>query len=213
MSLTLHFHPFASYCQKVLIALYENDTPFERVVVDLGNEASRSAFLAVWPIGKMPVLRDGEQMIPESTIIIEYLDVHHPGRTRFVPANPDRARETRLRDRFFDLYVEGPMQKIVGDRLRPAGEKDRFGVDEAHGQLRKVYGMLEADLASRTWAAGDEFGLADCAAAPALFYAELVEPFRDAHPHLARYFDRLLGRPSFARVVEEARPLMPLFPR
>jgi glutathione S-transferase len=213
MSLTLHFHPFASYCQKVLIALYENNTPFERVVVDLGNEASRSAFLAVWPIGRMPVLRDGDQVIPESTIIIEYLDVHHPGRTRFVPANPDRARETRLRDRFFDLYVQGPMQKIVGDRLRPAGDKDRFGVDEAHGQLRKVYGMLEADLASRTWATGDEFGLADCAAAPALFYAELVEPFRDAHPHLARYFDRLLGRPSFARVVEEARPLLPLFPR
>jgi glutathione S-transferase len=215
MPLTLHFHPFASYCQKVLIALYENETPFEPVVVDLGDETSRAAFLAVWPIGKMPVLQDQAtgRMIPESTIIIDYLDVHHPGRTRFVPADPDRARDTRLRDRFFDLYVMGPMQKIVGDRLRPAGSKDPFGVEEARAELRKSYQILEAEMASRTWATGDEFGLADCAAAPALFYADMVEPFRERHANLARYFERLMARPSFARVVAEAAYFMPNFPR
>src|SRR5258708_30623488 len=138
MSLTLHFHPLASYCHKVLIALYENETPFSPNLVDLGNEAECAALLKLWPIGKFPVLRDGarDQTIPESTVIIEYLDRYYPGRTRLIPADADRAREVRLRDRFYDLYVHEPMQKIVGDRLRPEGNKDPHGVEEPKAPLR-----------------------------------------------------------------------------
>src|SRR5215204_3900275 len=133
MSLTLCFHPLSSFCQKVLIALYENDTPFEPHIVDLADEAASAAFKKIWPIGKFPVLRDDakDRTVPESSIIIEYLDLHYPGRTRLVPVDPDLAWQTRLRDRFYDLYVQEPMQKIVADRLRPAGVKDPFGVEQA----------------------------------------------------------------------------------
>lgn len=215
MSLTLHFHPLSSFCQKVLVALYENDTPFRPHLVDLSNEAERTAFGKLWPIGKFPVLRDDarDQTIPESTIIIEYLTQHYPGRAPLVPADADRARETRLLDRFFDLYVDLPMQTIVGDRRRPAGAKDPFGVEEARQRLRTAYGMIEKDMATRPWAIGDAFSMADCAAAPALYYANLVEPFGDGHNNVARYFDRLMARPSFARAVKEADPYRHLFPK
>ena len=174
MSLTLHFHPLSSFCWKVLIALYENDTPFTPNVVNLGDAAERAALLKLWPIGKFPVLRDDAQdrTIPESSIIIEYLDSQYPGRTRFIPADAKAALQTRLRDRFYDLYVHLPMQKIVGDRLRPQGAKDPHGVEEARARLQSCYGMIEREMATRTWAMGEAFGLADCAAAPALFYAE-----------------------------------------
>lgn len=213
MSLTLHFHPLSSFCQKVLVALYENDTPFRPHLVDLSNEVERAAFRKLWPIGKFPVLRDDarDQTIPESTVIIEYLAQHYPGRTPLVPADADRARETRLRDRFFDLYVDLPMQTIVGNRRRPAGSKDPFGVDEARQRLRTAYGTIEKDMATRTWAIGDAFSMADCAAAPALYYANLVEPFA-GNANVARYFDRLMARPSFARAVTEADPYRHLFP-
>jgi glutathione S-transferase len=215
MSLTLYFHPLASFCQKVLIALYENDTPFEPHFVDLGDETSSAEFKKLWPLGKMPVLRDevGDRTIPESSIIIEYLAQHYPGRTRLVPEEPDLARQTRLRDRFYDLYVQEPMQKVVTDRLRPAGAYDPFGVQQAKTLLQTAYGMIDQEMATRTWAMGDEFGMADCAAAPALFYANLVQPFGDAHGNVARYVERLMQRPSFARVVEEARPYFGLFPQ
>lgn len=215
MSLRLYFHPFAAFCQKVLIALYENGTPFTGQLVDLGDEADRAAFLAVWPIGKFPVLRDeaSGEVTPETSIIIDYLDQHYPGPVRFVPEDPDLARRTRLADRFYDLYVAVPMQKIVGDRLRPDGGGDHIGVEQARAQLRTAYALLEARMADRTWAMGEDFGLADCAAAPALFYADMVEPFRAGHPHLAGYFERLLARPSFARVVDEARPYAHFFPQ
>jgi glutathione S-transferase len=215
MSLTLHFHPLSSFCQKVLVALYENDTPFEPHLVDLSNEAERTAFRKLWPIGKFPVLRDDakDETLPESTIIIEYLAQHYPGRTPLIPADADLARETRLRDRFFDLYVDMPMQTIVGDRRRPSGAKDPFGVDEARQRLRTAYDMLEKDMAAKTWAAGDAFTMADCAAAPALYYANLVEPFGDGHTNVARYFERLMARPSFARAVKEADPYRHLFPK
>jgi glutathione S-transferase len=164
---------------------------------------------------KFPVLVDTtrDQTVPESTIIIEYLDRHFPGRTRFMPADDDRAIETRLRDRLFDLYVHGPMQRIVGDRLRPIDQKDPLGVAQARQRLDTAYALLDADMAKRTWAAGKEFGLADCAAAPALFYAERVHPFTPTHRHLAAYYDRLLVRPSFARAVAEAKPYFHLFPQ
>jgi glutathione S-transferase len=215
MSLTLHFHPLASYCHKVLIALYENDTPFTPHMVDLGNEAERAALLKLWPIGKFPVLSDDarNQAVPESTVIIEYLDRHYPGRTAFIPADPDLARQTRLRDRFYDLYVHEPMQKIVGDRIRPSGKKDPHGVEEARARLRTSYGMIDQEMAMRTWAMGEAFSLADCAAGPALFYANEVMPFSDTHANITGYFDRLKARPSYARVLKEAEPYFSMFPR
>jgi glutathione S-transferase len=219
MSLTVYLHPLASYCQKALIALYENDTPFTPQIVDLGNAAERAALLKLWGIGKFPVLRDEarDQTIPESSVIIEYLDRHYPGRTRFVPADADLAWQTRLRDRFYDLYVHEPMQKIVNDRLRPAEKRDPFGVEEARARLQTAYGMIEQELAAKTlanksWATGDAFTMADCAAAPSLFHANLVMPFGGTHKHVAAYFDRLKARPSYARVLNEAEPYLKLFP-
>jgi glutathione S-transferase len=215
MSLTLHFHPLASYCHKVLTALYENDTPFTPNLVDLGHESERAALLKIWPIGKFPVLRDDarNQTLPESTVIIEYLDRYYPGATRFIPADADHALQTRLRDRFYDLYVHEPMQKIVGDRIRPEGKKDPHGVEEAKARLRTAYGMIDQEMASRNWAMGEAFSLADCAAAPALFYANEVLPFGDTHRNVAAYFSRLKARPSYARVLEEAEPYFAMFPR
>jgi len=215
MSLTLHFHPLASYCHKVLIALYENDVPFTPNRVDLSSESERAALLKLWPIGKFPVLRDDarSQTVPESTVIIEYLDRHYPGRTRFIPADLDAPWQTRLRDRFYDLYVHEPMQKIVGDRLRPEGRKDPHGVEEAKTRLRTAYGLIEQQMAMQTWAMGEAFGLADCAAAPALFYANEVMPFGDGCGNLAAYFARLKARPSYARVLQEAEPYFAMFPR
>jgi glutathione S-transferase len=213
ISLELWSHPFSSFCQKVLIALYENDTPFTPRLVDYGDKASAAAFRAVWPVAKIPVLRDlaRGRTIPESSVIIEYLAQHHPGPVRLIPADPERALETRLSDRFFDLQVAVPMQKIVTDRLRRAGAHDPFGVEQARAQLATAYAVLDGELAGREWAIGDAFSLADCAAAPALFYAGWVQPF-DAHPNLAAYFRRLLARPSFARAVEEAKPYRSGFP-
>src|SRR6476620_6052935 len=215
MSLTLHFHPLASYCHKVLIALYENDVSFTPNRVDLSSESERAALLKLWPIGKFPVLRDDarSQTVPESTVIIEYLDRHYPGRTRFIPADLDAPWQTRLRDRFYDLYVHEPMQKIVGDRLRPEGSKDPHGVEEAKTRLRTAYGLIDQQMAMQTWATGEAFGLADCAAAPALFYANEVMPFGDGCGNLAAYFARLKARPSYARVLREAEPYFAMFPR
>ena len=215
MSLKLFFHPLSSFCHKVLIALYENDTAFEPHIVDLGNEISRAEFLQVWPIGKFPVLRDEarDQTIPESSIIIEYLAQHYPGKAALVPADADLARETRLRDRYYDLHVQVPMQKIVGDRLRPEGKNDPHGVGQAKASLMTAYTMIEQDMATQTWAMGDQFSMADCAAAPALFYANMVLPFSDTHKNVAAYFDRLMQRPSFIRVVKEAQPYFKLFPK
>ena len=212
MSLTFHFHPLASFCQKVLIALYENGTAFESHVVDLGNEASSSAFKKLWPIGKMPVLRDEarDRTVPESSIIIEYLAQHYPGPTPLIPADPALALRTRLADRFYDLYVHDPMQRIVGDRLRPAGKTDPHGVDLAKALLRTAYDMIDTDMATRTWAVGEAFTMADCAAAPPLFFANKLVPF--SHGHLAAYFERLSKRPSIARTFEEARPYLKFFP-
>ena len=215
MSLTLHFHPLASYCHKVLIALYENDTPFEANKVDLSSESERAALLKMWPIGKFPVLRDEarNQTIPESSVIIEYLDRHYPGTTRFLPSDADQALQTRLRDRFYDLYVHEPMQKIVGDRIRPQDKKDPHGVDEAQARLRTSYGMIDREMAARSFAMGEAFSLADCAAAPALFYANEVLPFGEDHANVKAYFDRLKARPSYARVLREAEPYFAMFPR
>jgi glutathione S-transferase len=214
MALTLYFHPLSSFCMKVLIALYENGTPFTPHLVDLSDEAAAANLKKLWPIGKFPVLRDDarNRTIPETSIIIEYLDRHYPGATRFIPADGALALQTRLQDRFYDLYVQLPMQEIVGDRLRPADRKDPFGVARAKERLAGVYDMIEREMASRKWAVGDAFSLADCAAAPALFYAHKVVPL-DGFKHTAAYRERLMQRPSFARALMEAEPYFRLFPK
>ena len=214
MSLRLYYHPLASFCHKVLIALYENDVPFDPVIVDLADAASRANFEAVWPMAKMPVLRDEarDRTVVESTTIIEYLDAYYPSGMRFLPADADRAWQTRMWDRFYDHYVQEPMQKIVTDRLRPAGKNDSYGVEQAKLQLHEAYGVIEPVMESKSWAMGNDFTLADCAAAPALFYANTVVPFGQTHKNLSAYLDRLMARPSFARVLEEAQPYFTLFP-
>ena len=215
MSLTLHFHPLSSFCWKVLIALYENDIPFTPNSVNLGDPAERVALLMLWGIGKFPVLRDDArgETVPESSIIIEYLDRHYRGRTRFIPEDVDAAWQTRLRDRFYDLYLHLPMQKVMGDRLRPDGSKDPHGVAEARAQLRTSYAMIEQQMAHGGWAMGGEFGLADCAALPPLFYGNMVEPFGAAHGNVTTYFERLKARPSVARVLKEAEPYFNMVPK
>ena len=214
MTLTLHAHPLSSYCWKVLLALYENGTEFELAQVNLGDEAGRAAFMALWPVGKMPVLIDRDHMIVESSIIIEHLDTHHRGPVRLLPhdADPDMALKARMMDRLFDNYVMTPMQMIVGDRIRPDGSHDPLGVERGRALLDRAYGWLEGEMVSRTWAAGEDFGLADCAAMPALHYAQRVHPFRDRFPALAAYQDRLEARPSAKRVLAEAAPYAHLFP-
>lgn len=214
MSLTLHFHPLASFCWKPLIALYENATPFASVIVDLGDEQSRAAFLKVSPTGKMPALRDDarDRTVLESTIVVEYLAAHYPGPAELIPADVDLALAVRQADRFYDFYVQEPMQKIVGDRLRPLDNTDPFGVEQARSQLRNSYAIIEREMQSSEWAVGDAFTMADCAASPALFYANKVEPFGDRYPAVKRYHDRLLRRAAFTRVIEEAQPYFKFFP-
>jgi glutathione S-transferase len=215
MALTLYFHPLSSFCHKTLIALYENETPFNPHIVDLGNEISRNEFLKLWPVGKFPVLKDdtGDRTVPESSIIIEYLDQRYPGKTKFIPTDPALARQMRMRDRFYDLYVQVPMQKIVGDRIRPTDKKDPYGAEQARAQLKTALDMVEQDMATKTWAMGDAFTMADCAAAPALFYANKVMPFGDAHANAAVYLRRLMDRPSYARTLKEAEPYFSMFPQ
>jgi glutathione S-transferase len=213
MSLTLYFHPLSSFCHKVLIALYESGVPFEPRTVDLFNEIGD--YRKIWPLAKIPVLRDTakDRIVPETSIIIEYLAQHHPGKARLFPADPDRCREMRLRDRFYDLYVNVPMQKIVTDRLRPEGKRDPYGVEEARTLLTTSLGMIDQDMASNRWAMGDDFTMADCAAAPALFYADMVMPFGETHKNAMAYLDRLKQRPSYARVLKEAEPYLKFVPK
>jgi len=215
MSLTLHFHPLSSFCHKALIALYENDTPFTPKIVNLQDDAERAAFRALWPIGKFPVLQDAarDRMVPESSIIIEYLDRHYPGKTRFIPEDPDLARQTRMRDRFLDLHIHMQMQKIVGDRLRPADRKDPYGVEQARDLMDRAVGMLEREMGQQTWAMGEAFTIADCAAGPALFYADKVAPLAGKYPNVAAYLGRLTQRPSYARALTEAEPYFQFFPK
>ncbi len=213
--LKLFFHPLSSFCHKVLIALYENNTPFEPVVVNLGDADSSAEMRNLWPIAKFPLLRDDTrgETIPESSIIIEYLAQHYPGPSQLIGKDEDFARATRLKDRFYDLHVQVPMQKIVGDRIRPEGERDPFGVEQARAALKTALDIADKDLAGKTWVMGDQFTMADCAAAPALFYANLVLPYTSTHKTVAAYFERLMQRPSYARTLKEAEPFMQYFPR
>ena len=209
MSLTLYAHPFSSYCWKALIALYENDTPFTyRHMEHEGVGAERAA---LWPFGKFPVLVDDGATIAESSIIMEHLDLHYPGPTRFLPEDPKAALEVRFLDRFFDNYVMTPMNKPVAEALRPDGRRET-ALGEAAKELETAYAWLETALADRAWAAGETFTMADCAAAPSLFYADWVHQIGDAYPAVRAYRARLLARPSMARCVEEARRYRHYFP-
>ena len=216
MPLTLFLHPLSSYCHKVLIALYENATPFKPHLIELQKPGSRDTFKAIWPVGKFPVLRDeaSGRVIPESTTIIEYLQLHHPGPVKLIPADADAALDVRALDRFFDLHVHTHVQRIIGERLRPAGNKDPFGLEQARAALDVALGIAEKNIAGRTWAAGENFTMADCAAAPTLFYCDMaVAPLTRAYPQLAAYLGRLKQRPSYARALAEAEPYLQFVPR
>jgi len=214
VSLKLYYHPLSSFCQKALIALYENGISFEPVVVDLGDEKSSAEMRAFWPVGKFPMLRDEARghTIAEATVIIEYLDVYYAGARKMLPADADRAWQARMWDRFYDLYVHVQMQKIVGDCLRPADARDAFGVEQAKAMIQNSYAMIEQQMAGKAWAMGDDYGLVDCAASPALFFANCVVPIEGTAPNLAAYYRRLLGRPSYARALRGAEPYFNLFP-
>jgi glutathione S-transferase len=214
MALTLYLHPLSSYCQKALIALYENGTAFTPQTVDFSNPEQEAAFRQMWPVRKFPVLRDGDTLVPESTAIIDYLAWKFPGPVKLIPEDPAAALAVRGQDRFFDLHVHTPMQKIIGDRLRLADKKDPSGVADAREALKTALGMVEKTMAKATWAAGGAFSMADCAAAPALFYIDLVVmPLAETYGHVAAYLDRLTKRPSFARALAEAKPFLQYVPR
>ena len=208
----LYAHHFSSYCQKALIALYEHQTPFEWKLLDFGSDELTAEHAALWPLQRMPVLVDGERTLVEASIVIEYLDLHHAGPVRLIPQDPRAALEVRTMDRIFDNYVMTPMQKFVFDAIRSPERRDPHGVDEARALLDKTYAWLEGVMADREWAAGADFSLADCAAAPSLFYADWVHPIPPQHAQLRAYRQRLLARPSFARAVDEARPYRAFFP-
>jgi len=212
MTLTLHEHPFAAYCWKALIALYERYVPFERQFV--GDEADRARLAELWPMASIPVLVDDAAglTLPESTAIVEYLDGHGDA-PPMVPGEPAAALQARLWDRVLDGYVMTPVQKIVGDSLRPEGRRDPEGVAQARAALDRAYALLDGHLAGDGWAAGPAFTVADCAAAPALFYARVLHRWdEDGRSNLTRYYAALTARPSVARVIDEAREYRRVFP-
>jgi glutathione S-transferase len=214
MSLQLFMHPLSSYCHKVLIAFYENNIPFDVLRVDQPEVGAE--FGKLWPVNRFPLLRDTArgEVIPESSIIIEYLQQYYPGPVQLMPSDPEHARQVRLKDRFCDLYLHASMQKFAFDQRRPADQHDLYGIEEAKKMYFTALDMLEADIAGKTWITGETFTLADCAAAPALFYGDrFYGPFRDSHPQTGAYLDRLMARPSYARALEEAKPFFHFLPK
>lgn len=210
MPVELFAHPFSSYCQKALIAFYENDIPFRyRMLEDpgVGEELA-----SLWPMKKFPILRDNGRVVLEASIVVEYLQVHYPGSVKLIPDDPDLALQVRMLDRFFDNYVMTPQGRFVADALRPAQSRDPYGVEEARKMLDTSYAWLDQHMQGRTWAAGDSFTLADCAAAPSLFYADWTHRIPEEYENLLSYRARLLQRPSFARAVDEARRFRHYFP-
>lgn len=212
MALVLYGHPFSSYTQKALIALHENATPFEFRCIGPDTPEHAAEWLRRWPIAKFPLLLDGERQVVETSIVIEYLQIAHPGPVRLLPADPLAALDVRFLDRFFDLHVMDAMQVAVDSALKRYPMTSEEGRAIARERLERAYAWLEGHLAGKTWAAGDAFTLADCAAAPSLFYADWVHQIPETYPVLRAYRSRLLARPSFARAVEEARPFRSYFP-
>ncbi|NNM78678.1 glutathione S-transferase family protein [Sphingomonas sp. ID1715] len=212
MSVDLFAHPFSSYCWKVLIPLYENGIQFTYRNVDPAYPDNGAELARLWPLGKFPLLVDQGRPIAESSIIIEHLQLHHPGAVQLIPDDPESALEVRFMDRMFDNHVMANMQRVVNDALRPPERRDAVEVEQARAALETAYRWLDAWMNGREWAAADRFSLADCAAAPALFYADWVHPIDEALPALKAYRARLLARPSVARTVDEARPYRAYFP-
>ncbi len=203
----LYYHPVSSYSQKVVMAFNEKGLAFERAIVSLMDPNENAEYRKINPLGKLPLLIDEKagRTIPESSIIIEYIDRHYPGGTKLIPDDPDLARQVRFKDRMMDLYVNDSMAKIFFDGMRPEGQRDPLGVTQARERLDAIFSLVDKDLADKTWAMGDTFSMADCAAAPALAYCRMVHPF-DAHKNLAAYAGRLFERPSFAKVAKEGEP-------
>jgi glutathione S-transferase len=212
MTLKLYAHPFSSYCQKALIAFYENGTPFEWRMLTQDDAMVAAEFAALWPLKRFPMLVDGDRTVLEASIIVEYLGVHHPGPVPLIPADAQAALDVRMMDRFFDNYVSTPQGNVVFNALRPEADRDPYGVTQARRMLDTAYAWLDKVMADREWAAGGSFSLADCAAAPALFYADWTHPIPAQHANVKAYRQRLLARPSFARAVDEARPYRSFFP-
>ena len=211
MSLELFAHPFSSYCQKVLIALWADGTPFAYRMLDEEHPENFAELKQRWPFGKFPLLVDDGETVAESTPIIEHLQARHPGPNQWIP-DGELGRRVRFLDRFFDTYVMGNMQKAGLDIIRPEGCKDPYGADLARAELNMAYAWLEANVNEGSWAAGDKFTLADCAAAPSLFYADWVEEIGPSRPRLTAYRARLLAHPVVARAVDEGRPYRQYFP-
>lgn len=209
MTMKLYYSPVSSYSMKTLMAFHEKGVAFEPTIVNLMDPAARADYAKVYPLGKVPFLRveDKNLGIAESTTIIEYIDQHFASGTKLIPSDPDAAREVRYRDRFFDLHISEPMAKIFFDSWRPQGQGDAFGVTQAKAKLTTAFKMLDDVMADRTWAAGSELTMADCAAAPALFYCRNVHPFTDLK-NVTSYANRLMERPSFQKVVKEAEPIL-----
>jgi glutathione S-transferase len=212
MSLALYGHPFSSYTQKVLIALYENGTPFDYRKLEPEAPDNLAEWQKRWPLAKFPMLVDGDRQVVEASIIIEYLQLKHPGKQRFLPADPVAALDVRFLDRFFDLHVMEPMQVAVAAKIGQMPMKAEDGLAYSTAKLEKAYAWLDAALKGRTWAAGEEYTLADCAASPSLFYADWTYRIPQKYEALRAYRARLLARPSFARAVDEARYFRKHFP-
>ncbi|MDI9240260.1 glutathione S-transferase family protein [Lysobacter sp. LF1] len=211
--LQLYAHPFSSYCQKVLTALYENATPFQMRLLESPQCEAWQELARMWPVQRFPVLVEDGRMVAEASCIIEYLQLNHPGPVTLLPHDPREALEVRMMDRFFDNYLSTPQQKVVFDALRPEAERDTYGVAEARRLLDTAYGWLEGVLSDgREWATGPSFTLADCGAGPFLFYADWTHRIGAQFPRVHEYRQRLLARPAFARAVDEARPFRPFFP-
>jgi glutathione S-transferase len=202
----LYYSPVSTYSQKALIALYEKGIDFEREIVDLGSPQGRAAFEAVYPIGKVPFLKASDDWsVPESTIIIEFLDDRFPDTSRLIPAEREAARQVRFMDRMGDLYVNDPVVELLFQKIgfRPADEKR---ASRARKHIDASYGWLDQRLAAQEWVSPTGFSMADCALIPPLFYAQLAAPFDD-RPGLRRYWERACKRPSYARVMAEFVPV------
>jgi len=212
MTIKFYGHPFSSYCMKALIAFYENDIPLEWRMLSPEHPDNGAEMAALWPIGKFPTIVDGDTQVMEATSIIEYLAIAHPGPVNLIPGDLRAAVKVRMMDRIFDNYVMTPQGKCVFDAIRPPENRDPHGVADAKKMLETIYAWLDKEMAGHEWAVGNEFTLADCAAAPSLFYADWTHPIPEKFTTLIAYRKRLLARPSFARTVDEARPYRPFFP-
>ncbi len=207
--LILYSHPFSSYCQKAIVAFYEKDLRFQQRMLE--DEGAMGELKALWPFGQFPILKEGDRRFAEASIIIERLDQIDPS-TPMIPTDPDLALETRFMDRVFDNHLQANQQRIIYNALRPEADRDPLIVTEAQGKLETAYAWLDGVMATRTWAAGEAFTLADCGAAPGLLYAHWTHPIPKHHANLWAYRRRLLARPSYTRALDEARSFRDYFP-